>query len=93
MPIIYYTTIVKEDGSLNDAWYWMNISYMGINATLILVFVCSDWYKIQDQILHQDDDNDDNDGDNNNNGIPIVVLEQYDRMETSKLASETTSLL
>ena len=91
MPIIYYTTIVKDNGSLNDAWFWMNISYIGINGTLILVFVCSDWYKIQGQILYQDDD--DNENTDNKNGSIIVVQQQSNNMASSKPAMETTSLL
>jgi hypothetical protein len=91
MPIIYYTTIVKENGSLNDAWFWMNISYIGINGTLILVFVCSDWYKIQDQIFDQGDD--DNENEDIKDGLIIIVQQQSDNMTTSKPATEKTSLL
>jgi len=61
MPIIYYTTIIQDGGSLKDAWYWMNIAYVGINASLLVVFLRSDWYKIQDAILQCGDDEKDED--------------------------------
>lgn len=51
MPVIYYTTVIRENGGLEDAWFWMNVAYMGINGALIVVFFTADWYKIQETIL------------------------------------------
>ena len=50
MPIIYYTTS-REGGGLEDAWFWMNVAYVGINASLICVFVTTDWYQLQRDIV------------------------------------------
>ena len=50
MPIIYYTTS-RDGGGLEDAWFWMNVAYVGINASLICVFVTTDWYQLQRDIL------------------------------------------
>jgi hypothetical protein len=65
MPIIYYTTVIRENGGLEDTWFWMNVACMGINGTLIVVFFTSDWYEIQETILgcnvtKADDDDDAN---------------------------------
>jgi Na+-driven multidrug efflux pump len=64
MPVIYYTAVIRENGGLEDAWFWMNVAYMGINGALIVVFVTADWYEIQETILccnetKVDDNNDD----------------------------------
>ena len=85
MPIIYYTTIIQDGGSLKDAWYWMNIAYVGINASLLVVFLCSDWYKIQDAILQCGDDEKDEDQAEESNTIADDTARQT--------ATETTRLL
>lgn len=50
LPMIYYTAIVRDEG-LDAVWYWMNILYICMNATLIVMFVFTDWHQIQEQIL------------------------------------------
>ena len=64
LPVIYYTTIIREGGGLDDVWFWMNICYAGINGSLIAVFVSADWYKIRDEILAEVED----EGGNKSNG-------------------------
>lgn len=55
MPIIYYTAIVLDRG-LGAVWFWMNVLYLGMNITLIILFISTDWYQIQQQILLKNED-------------------------------------
>ena len=50
LPMIYYTAVVQDQG-LDAAWYWMNIPYLGMNITLSVLFVFTDWNQVQEQIL------------------------------------------
>ena len=56
LPMIYYSAIVKDQG-LNAAWFWMNIPYLCMNTALSVLFVFTDWNKIQEQILLTGDKN------------------------------------
>ena len=85
MPIIYYTTIIKENGGLQDAWLWMNIAYIGINGTLIVVFCTADWYKIQEKILSRSSSSNGDGGDGNKNETRDFSMQLT--------TNETTSLL
>jgi len=52
LPIIYYK-VVMLNGNLNDVWYWMNFPYLGMNITIGILFVYSDWYAIQKKIINR----------------------------------------
>jgi len=50
LPMIYYTAIVLDQG-LDGAWFWMNVPYLCMNITLIILFLFTDWNQVQEQIL------------------------------------------
>jgi len=81
LPIIYYTAIVLDQG-LGAVWYWMNVSYLCMNVTLIVLFVSTDWYQIQQQIVLKRDDNSSNDDSSDT-----------DQEECIMVLDETTTLL
>jgi Na+-driven multidrug efflux pump len=93
LPMIYYKSIVCGQG-LNAVWYWMNVPYLGMNITLCILFSCYlDWYKIQTQIVHNE----------NNNTIVVeeekviakeeVEVEEEDKWVAAAAADEKTTLL
>jgi len=53
VPVTYYSTIVLR-GGLEAAWTWINVPYVMMNATLLGIFLMTDWYQIQDKILSGD---------------------------------------
>ncbi len=53
LPVIYYYAVVCGEG-LDAVWTWINVPYMGMNISLILLYVFVDWYKIQDMIKDRD---------------------------------------
>jgi len=87
-PIIYYK-VVMLNGNLNDVWYWMNFPYLGMNITLGILFIYSDWYAIQKKIIENDnnDDNDDNKDNNESEVLASVVVTE------DTIVDEKTNLL
>lgn len=80
LPIIYYKAILCHEG-LNAVWYWMNIPYLCMNITLCILFVYSDWYKIQKQIINK-----------NNNNVEVVIVKDEEK-ENKRMVDEKTTLL
>jgi len=88
LPMIYYRAIVLDQG-LEAAWFWMNIPYLCMNMALTILFLFTDWFQIQEQILLKKVDSntkadrcDDGDGDDDD-----------DQQEGIILANETTTFL
>ena len=53
VPITYYFAVMNG-GGLHAVWTWMNVPYACMNATLLLIFVFKDWYKVQEKIQEKD---------------------------------------
>lgn len=79
LPLIYYKAVVLGQG-LNAIWFWMNIMYLCINLSLVVLFVVSDWDRIRDKILLS--------GDKINREVDNDVEEEF-----AAIADEATSLL
>mmetsp|Transcript_19827 Transcript_19827/g.35744 ORF Transcript_19827/g.35744 Transcript_19827/m.35744 type:complete len:533 (+) Transcript_19827:64-1662(+) len=54
LPLIYYTSITL-DGGLEALWRWVNVPYLFMNIALAILFIATDWQKIQKEILLKDD--------------------------------------
>ena len=59
----------------------MNIPYLCMNITLCILFVYSDWYKIQKQIINK-----------NNNNVEVVIVKDEEK-ENKRMVDEKTTLL
>ncbi|KAG7343937.1 MATE efflux family protein [Nitzschia inconspicua] len=53
IPMIYYTTIILKQG-LDAAWTWINVPYICMNLCLVVLFLCTDWHAVQQQIKKGD---------------------------------------
>ncbi|KAL3907674.1 MAG: hypothetical protein SGILL_008776 [Bacillariaceae sp.] len=49
IPVIYYRSIILEFG-LPSVWFWINVPYAGMNVCLVVLFMTTDWYKVQEKI-------------------------------------------
>ena len=99
LPIIYYKAVLLN-GNLNDVWFWMNFPYLGMNITLGILFIYSDWYTIQKKIIDNnkankinDNDNDYDDGDVKNNNKLDVSASASVVLTEDKIVDEKTKLL
>jgi len=54
IPITYYLALVRN-GGLAMVWTLINVPYVCMNTCLILLFVRSDWYKVQAKIQQRED--------------------------------------
>lgn len=54
VPVTYYLALLKG-GGLPMVWTLINAPYLCMNASLIFLFLISDWGKVQAQIRERDD--------------------------------------
>lgn len=49
VPVTYYCALVRG-GGLTSVWTWINFPYIGMNISLIAIFVCADWNRVRTKI-------------------------------------------
>jgi hypothetical protein len=54
VPVTYYLALVK-DGGLSMVWTLINAPYICMNISLIVLFLRSDWRKVQAKIKERED--------------------------------------
>mmetsp|Transcript_116593 Transcript_116593/g.238489 ORF Transcript_116593/g.238489 Transcript_116593/m.238489 type:complete len:561 (+) Transcript_116593:245-1927(+) len=93
MPIIYYTSIMREDGGLRDGWFWMDVAYGGITVSLIAVFTTTDWYGIQKAIIGRGSSSSSNEKNTDDRLNEDTDQLSVSVSSTSSAANERTALL
>jgi hypothetical protein len=77
LPVMYYFAIIRG-GGLQAVWTWINILYMAMIISLILLFLFVDWCKVQEMILKESGDGNDNNSTTTiikNGGNPSMATE------------------
>jgi MATE family multidrug resistance protein len=77
IPVIYYTSIL-QDGGLQSTWTWINVPYFAMNVCLMILFMTTDWYKVQAKIKERQ-------GKEHNSIIDGAEMEPAHPTETSSL--------
>lgn len=54
VPITYYCALVRG-GGLASVWTWINAPYTGMNISLVVIFLFSDWKKVQTKIREREE--------------------------------------
>jgi MATE family multidrug resistance protein len=56
LPVTYYFALTRG-GGLDAAWTWINVPYTCMNASLLAVFVSTDWHAVRDNIQKRETKN------------------------------------
>jgi MATE family multidrug resistance protein len=48
LPVTYYFALIRG-GGLDAAWTWINVPYTCMNASLLAVFVSTNWHAVKDK--------------------------------------------